>query len=94
MLKIFISVANVNIVQTFLREICVVIKKSTEDGKDQFVSEPRFVSIIGSHLAQSQNTTMHRNCSTIVQLLSKGSSSRSGRIMDEGIGRYLSWLAV
>lgn len=37
---------------------------------------------------------MRRDSSNIVQLLSKGSQSRSAKFMTEGIGQYLSWLAV
>lgn len=36
---------------------------------------------------------MHCDSTTIIQLLSKGSSRCSGKIMEEGIGQYLSWVA-
>lgn len=57
------------------------------------MTEPSFVPAIGKYL-KGNDATMRRDSSTIIQLLSMGSASRSGRIMNEGIGRYLSWVAV
>jgi hypothetical protein len=83
----------VNVVQSFLLETCSVIENSNENEKGWFVAEPLFVSAIGEHL-RGRDPAMRRDSSTIIRLLSTGSASRSGRIMNEGIGRYLSWIAV
>ena len=77
----------------FLQETCARIEDSNGNEKDWFVSEPSFVSIIGKHLTGSDATT-RRYASTIIDLLSKGSRLRSGRIMNQGIGQDLSWLAL
>ena len=84
---------DVNIIQVFLQEICHRIENSNESEKDWFVAEPSFVSIIGKHLKGS-DATSRRYASNIIDLLSKGSQPRSGRIMNEGIGRDLSWIAL
>ena len=55
--------------------------------------EPSFVSAIGKHL-KGRDVAMRRDSSTIIKFISKGSASRSGRIMDEGIGQDLSWVAL
>lgn len=70
-----------------------MIENCNDNEKGWFVTEPSFVSAIGKYL-KGNDTTMRRNSSAIVQLLSMGSASRSGRIMYEGIGRYLAWVAV
>jgi hypothetical protein len=76
-----------------LQATCASIKKSNENEKVWFVAEPSFVSIIGKHLKGS-DATARRYASTIIDLLSKGSQPRSERIMNEDIGRDLSWIAL
>ncbi|KIJ99822.1 hypothetical protein K443DRAFT_679654 [Laccaria amethystina LaAM-08-1] len=49
---------------------------------------PSFVPAIGMYL-KGHDAAMRRDCSSIIQLLSMGSGSRSGSIMNEGIGEYL-----
>ena len=88
-----IRVTDIVIIQGFLQEICDRIENSSENEKDLFVAEPSFVSIIGEHLKGS-DTTACRYASTIIDLLSKGSQMRSGRIMNESIGQDLSWIAL
>ncbi|KAG6832805.1 hypothetical protein H0H92_009424 [Tricholoma furcatifolium] len=82
-----------NVVQTFLREVCEFINNSNDTEKGLFVSEPFFVPTVGKHL-KGRDPVIRRDSSTIIQLLSKGSATRSGRIMNEGIGRYLSEIVV
>ena len=77
----------------FLQEICARIEDSNGNEKDLFIAEPSFVSTIGEHLADNDGTTRHY-ASTIIDLLSKGSQGRSGRIMNQGIGKDLSWIAL
>ena len=84
---------DINVIQVFLQETCVRIENGNETEKDWFVAEPSFVSIIGVHLKGSDATT-RRYASTIIDLLSKGSQSRSGKIMNQGIGQTLSWIAL
>jgi hypothetical protein len=88
----FIRVADPNIVYVFLRATCVEIENSNEREKNFFVTEPSFVSVIGMNL-EGRDPTLRRDSSTIVELLSKGSASRSGTIMNEGIGQHLSLVA-
>ena len=94
-LTIIIRVADIDIIQVFLRETCSRLKNSNGSEKDLFVTEPSFVSIIVEHLKGSDVTTRHY-ASAIIDLLSKGSELRSERIMngDKGIGRDLSWIAL
>jgi len=82
-----------NVVQSFLQETCYAIENSNENEKGRFVTEPSFISTIGKHL-MGQDPSIRRDSSTVIRLLSTGSASRSGRIMNEGIGKYLSWIAV
>jgi hypothetical protein len=82
-----------DVVESFLQETCHVIENSNENEKGRFVTEPSFISTIGK-LLKVQDTAIRRNSSTIIRLLSTGSASRSGRIMNEGIGKSLSWNAV
>ena len=77
----------------FLQETCAIIENSNENEKDWFVAEPSFVSTIGEHL-KGRDATTRRYASTIIDLLSKGSQVRSGRIMNQGIGQDLSWIAL
>lgn len=77
----------------FLQATCEIIKDSRDREKDYFVMEPSFVSAIGRHL-KGRDVAMRRDSSTIIEFISKGSASRSGRIMDEGIGQNLSWVAL
>ena len=86
--------AHIDVIQLFLQKICAVIEKSDENEKELFVSQSSFVAIIGWHLAESRDADMHNDCSTIVQLLSKDSPSRSGKIINADIGHYLSWVVV
>jgi hypothetical protein len=88
-----IRVTDINVIQMFLEETCARIENGNGTEKDSFVAQPSFVSIIGEHLIGSDATT-RRCASTIIDLLSKGSQQRSGRIMNEGIGRDLSWIAL
>ncbi|KAF8893188.1 hypothetical protein CPB84DRAFT_1321116 [Gymnopilus junonius] len=88
-----LMINDVNVVRSFLQETCTVIENSNENEKGWFAAEPSFVSAIGEHL-KGHDPTMHRHSSIIIQILSVGSTSRSGRIMNEGIGQYLSWVAV
>ena len=88
-----ITDVDVDINQVFLREICSRIKNSNGNEKDRFVAQPSFVSKIGEHLRGNDATT-RRHASTIIDLLSRGSESRSGRIMSEGVGWDLSWIAL
>ena len=89
----FIRVSDTNVVQAFLKSTCDIIENINDTEKGRFVSEPSFISVVGEHL-KGTDPTMRQNCSAIVELLSKGSPSRSGRIMKEGIGQYLSWVAL
>ena len=57
------------------------------------MAEPSFVPAVGEYL-KGHDAAMRRHCSSIIQLLSTGSPSRSARIMSEGIGKSLSWVAV
>ncbi len=82
-----------DVVQSFLQETCYVIENSNENEKGRFMTEPLFISTIGK-LLKVQDTAIRSNSSTIIRLLSTGSASRSGRIMNEGIGKSLSWNAV
>jgi hypothetical protein len=77
----------------FLQETCARIKNSNGNEKDWFVAEPLFVPIIGKYLTGSDATT-RRYASTVIDLLSKDSQLRSGRIMNEGICQDLSWIAL
>jgi hypothetical protein len=77
----------------FLQETCARIEDSNGNERDWFVADPSFVSVIGEYLKGNDATT-RRYASTIIDLLSKGSQPRSGRIMNQGIGRDLSWIAL
>jgi hypothetical protein len=77
----------------FLKEICARIKIGNGNEKDLFVADPSFVSIIGEYLTVN-DATARRYASTIIDLLSKGSQMRSGKIVNEGIGQDLSWIAL
>ena len=92
-LTILIRVTDINIIQVFLQETCARIESSNGSEKDWFVSEPSFVPTIGEHLKGGDATT-RRYASTIIDLLSKGSQLRSARIMNQGIGEDLSWIAL
>ena len=88
-----IRVTDINVIHVFLHEICARIENSNESEKNWFVTEPSFVSTIGEHLKGSDATT-RRYASTIIDLLSRNSQDRSGKIMNEGIGKDLSWIAL
>ena len=92
-LTIRIRVTDINVIQVFLQETCARIENSNGNEKDWFVAEPLFVPIIGEYLKGSDAAT-RRYASTIIDLLSKGSQLRSGRIMNQGIGEDLSWIAL
>lgn len=82
-----------NVVRSYLEAAHHVIQNCHENQKEWFVAEPSFVPAIGKYL-KGNDAAMRRDCSSIIQLLSTGSASRSGRIMNEGIGEYLSWVAM
>jgi hypothetical protein len=66
---------------------------ATEDEKDLLVDELQFVPALGNYL-KSRDVTLRRISSEIVEVLSSNSAFRSGRIMEEGIGSSLAWVAV
>ncbi|RDB26380.1 hypothetical protein Hypma_006519 [Hypsizygus marmoreus] len=86
-------VKNAVVVRAFLEETYTAVKNATESEKEWFVTAKSFISVVGYYL-RGHDVTMRRHSSAIVELLSKGSPQRSGRIMEEGIGSSLAWLAI
>ena len=67
---------------------------SAGDGvKDELATDWVFVSVLGRHL-KSQDSSMRRLASEVIDTLSTGSSSRSETMMQAGIGDSLAWIAV
>jgi hypothetical protein len=66
---------------------------ATEDEKDRLADEPEFVPVLGNYL-KSRDVTLRRISSEIVEVLSKSSPFRSGKMMAEGIGSSLAWVSV
>lgn len=57
------------------------------------MSEPSFVPTLGKSL-KNRDVMLRRVSSKIVEVLSNGSPTRSGRMMEEGIGSSLAYIAV
>lgn len=89
----FDSVHDANVVRAYLEVTRYTIEDCHENVKGWFVAEPLFIPAIGKYL-KGRDAAMRRDCSSIIHALSTGSASRSGRIMNEGIGKFLSWVAV
>jgi len=66
---------------------------ATEEDKDLLADELQFVPALGNYL-KSRDVTLRRISSEIIEVLSNNSAFRSGRIMEEGIGSSLAWVAV
>jgi hypothetical protein len=61
--------------------------------KNELTTDWGFVSILGRHL-KSQDSSMRRLASEVIDTLSTSSSSRSEKMMQAGIGEFLAWIAV
>jgi hypothetical protein len=66
---------------------------ATEHEKDLLADNSDFVPVLGDYL-NSRNATLRRISSEIIEILADGSEWRAGRMMEEGIGRSLAWVAV
>jgi len=66
---------------------------ATKDEKDLLADNSDFVPVLGDYL-NSNNPTLRRISSEIIQILAGGSEWRAGRMMEEGIGQSLAWVAV
>ena len=89
----FSSAGEPTVAKAYLEEIRNDVIDATEEEKDLLVDEPQFVPILGNYL-KSRDITLRRISSEIVEILSNSSAFRSGRIMEEGIGSSLAWVAV
>jgi hypothetical protein len=69
-----------------------MVSNATEHEKDWLANEP-FVPVLGKYL-RSRDVALRRISSEIVGVLSDSSPSRSGRMMEKGIGRSLAWVVV
>lgn len=81
------------VTKVYLQEIHNNVIDAKEDEKDLLVDELQFVPTLANYL-KSRDTTLRRISSEIIEILSNGSAFRSGRIMEEGIGSSLAWVAV
>jgi hypothetical protein len=66
---------------------------ATTDERDLLADNSDFVPVLGDYL-NSNNATLRRISSEIIQILAGGSEWRAGRMMEEGIGQSLAWVAV
>ena len=89
----FSSARDSTVSKAYLQEIRNNAIDATEEEKDLLVDEPQFVPALGNYL-KSPDVMLRRISSEIVEILSNGSAFRSGRIMEEGIGSSLAWVAV
>jgi hypothetical protein len=89
----FSSAGDPTVTKVYLQEIRNNAIDAREEEKDLLVDELQFVPALGSYL-KSRDATLRRISSEIVEILSNGSAFRSGRIMEEGIGSSLAWVAV
>lgn len=81
------------VLRCYLQETCTSATHATEAQKEWFVSEPSFVPTLGNYL-KSRDVMLRRVSSEIIEVLSNGSPTRSGRMMEEGIGSSLAYIAV
>ena len=79
--------------KAYLQEIRNNAIDASEEEKNLLVDELQFVPALGNYL-KSRDVVLRRISSEIVEILSNGSAFRSGRIMEEGIGSSLAWVAV
>ncbi|KAF8337678.1 armadillo-type protein [Amanita rubescens] len=94
MVSRLIRVRQVDIIlKVYLQEIRNNVIDAREEEKDLLVDELQFVPALGNYL-KSRDATLRRISSEIVEILSNGSAFRSGRIMEEGIGSSLAWVAA
>ena len=89
----FSSTREPTVTRAYLEEIRNNAIDGTEEEKNLLVDEHEFVPILGDYL-KSRDGTLRRISSEIVEVLSNNSAFRSGRIMEEGIGSSLAWVAV
>lgn len=89
----FSSAKEPTVTRAYLEEIRNNVIDATEDEKDLLVDELQFVPALGNYL-KSRDVTLRRISSEIVEILSNNSAFRSGRIMEEGMGSSLAWVAV
>jgi hypothetical protein len=82
-----------NIAKSYLQAIHDTAKNATELEKNLLADNGHFVPVLGEYL-NSRNPSLRRISSEIIKILSDRSVSRAGRMMDEGIGRSLAWVAV
>ncbi len=87
----FSSARDPTVTKAYLQEIRHNAIDATEEEKDLLVDQ--FVPALGNYL-KSPDVMLRRISSEIVEILSNGSAFRSGRIMEEGIGSSLAWVAV
>ena len=92
MISIF-SAGDPTVTKAYLQEIRNNAIDASEEEKDILVDELQFVPALGNYL-KSRDVALRRISSEIVEILSNGSAFRSGRIMEEGIGSSLAWVAV
>jgi hypothetical protein len=92
MISIF-SAGDPTVTKAYLQEIRNNAIDASEEVKDLLVDELQFVPALGNYL-KSRDVALRRISSEIVEILSNGSAFRSGRIMEEGIGGSLAWVAV
>jgi hypothetical protein len=84
----FSSAPEPTVAVNYLEEIRKIAIEATEDEKDLLADEPEFVRVLG-HYLNSRDVVLRRIASEIVEMLSNNSPSRSGRMMESGIGRSL-----
>ena len=89
----FSSAGDATVTKAYLQVIRDNAVDASEEEKDLLVDELPFVPALG-HYLKSPDATLRRISSEIVEILSNGSAFRSGRIMEEGIGSSLAWVAV
>jgi hypothetical protein len=82
-----------DIAKSYLQAIRDTAKDATELEKSLLAANDHFVPVLGEYL-NSRNPSLRRISSEIIQILSDRSISRAGRMMDEGIGRSLAWVAA
>ena len=90
---IIFSAGDPTVTKTYLQEIRNNVIDAPEGEKDLLVDELQFVPALSNYL-ESRDVALRRISSEIVEILSNGSAFRSGRIMEEGIGSSLAWVAV
>ena len=87
------SAKDQSVTRAYLEAIRNNAIEATEEEKNLLVDEPQFVPVLGNYL-KSRDVTLRRISSEIVEVLSNNSAFRSGRIMEEGMGSSLAWVAV